>query len=281
MITPTEETIVVPVRSLDLGDVARAAWLGAFDKRNFMAVFHAYFDASGTKRNSVLTVAGFVARVGKWQRFAAEWESILAAHGVGFFHMTDFVSSQGEFRTWKGDSHRRRIFISQLVECARKHTNKGIAASVVLDDYDAVNSIYPFRESAGTPFAICARACVGTVVRWALKKGVSMSELLFVIEDGDDDKGDFLERTRKDKFSVVTMQKSSTPAFQAADLVGWKVRTAVDQTVSAEDPDDILSVVRSLSTISSAVAKNGVFDRDALTRLCENGKLSRRDSIRL
>ena len=70
--------------------------------------FSAYFDASGTKRSPILTVAGFVGRASKWERFNREWNEILVREGVGFMHMTEFVSSRSEFSSWKGQTDRRR-----------------------------------------------------------------------------------------------------------------------------------------------------------------------------
>src|SRR5579872_4678568 len=75
-----------------------------------VAMYSAYFDASGTKRTPVLTLGGFVSTVAKWERFEKQWARILKANDVSFFHMTEFASSKGEFADWKGDSERRRKF---------------------------------------------------------------------------------------------------------------------------------------------------------------------------
>ncbi len=54
-----------------------------------MAIFSAYFDASGTKRTKVLTVAGFVSRASKWDRFNVEWSAIFVGQKeVASLHMT-------------------------------------------------------------------------------------------------------------------------------------------------------------------------------------------------
>lgn len=66
-------------------------------------VFTAFFDASGTKRARVLTVAGFVSRASKWTRFEEEWKAILSPFGLTSFHMTDFVSSAGLYAQFKTD----------------------------------------------------------------------------------------------------------------------------------------------------------------------------------
>jgi hypothetical protein len=80
-------------------------------------MFTAYFDASGTRNSRVITVAGFVSRVNKWKRFEAEWSEILSNAGVSWFHMTDFVSSLGEFKGWKGESKKRIDLLDSLIAC--------------------------------------------------------------------------------------------------------------------------------------------------------------------
>src|SRR5438309_2061938 len=81
------------------------------------AMFTAYFDAAGTKRKAVLTVAGFVSRVNKWARFEREWRAILDAYEIRHFHMTDFASSANEFNSWRGQTARRRELIERLALC--------------------------------------------------------------------------------------------------------------------------------------------------------------------
>lgn len=132
-----------------------------------VAMYSAYFDASGTKRTPVLTLGGFVSTVNKWERFEKEWARILKANGVSFFHMTEFASSKGEFADWKGDSERRKKFIDELIGCINLNTNKGFAASVVIADYDRVNSKHTLTESIGHPLAICGGVCIGAMRKWA------------------------------------------------------------------------------------------------------------------
>jgi hypothetical protein len=71
-------------------------------EKTYVAMFTACFDASGTKRMPVLTFAGYVSRVNKWESFEKEWAKILERYRVGLFHMTDFASSEGSLRTGEG-----------------------------------------------------------------------------------------------------------------------------------------------------------------------------------
>ena len=93
-----------------------------------MAVFRAYFDATATPDKSVQSVAGFVGRVRKWERFEKQWGDLLP-ETVSMFHMTDFVSSREGWESWKGPEHskRRAELIEKLAGCVKMATNKGFS----------------------------------------------------------------------------------------------------------------------------------------------------------
>lgn len=241
------------------------------------AVFSAYFDASGSKKEQrVLTVAGFVGRVLKWDRFNAEWTAILAKENVTAMHMTDFASSKGEFLSWKGQSERRRKLISQLAECIRRNTNKGFASSVILPDYREVNAGFMLSEAVGEPYTLCARTCLGALARWATKKRIRTEQILVAVEQGDEDQGELTTWAAADGFAVVPLLKQKSQAFQAGDMAGWKTRIAlqnVPQMKSQEDRDNIL---RSLDPIRPIVQRNMGFDKERLAKLCIEKNIPKR-----
>jgi hypothetical protein len=91
-------------------------------------MFTAYFDASGKRQQSVLTVSGFVSDVRKWSKFDAEWDAILMAEGLNCFHMTDFVARKKPYGRWgSGYSEPRDKFFRRLIETSVRHTNKSFA----------------------------------------------------------------------------------------------------------------------------------------------------------
>jgi hypothetical protein len=243
-----------------------------------MAIFSAYFDASGTKRDRVLTAAGFVSRVSKWDRFNYEWANILAIEQVSSMHMTDFVSSKREFQSWKGQSDRRRHFVSKLSDCIRRNTNKGFASSLLLDDWRVLDSEFMLHESAGQPFTLCMRACLGGLARWAINKEVKLGNILVAIERGDEDQTELIRLARSDGFEVESLEKKDAVAFQAGDIAAWKSRTVIQQAVygQVKSEEDAENILRSLDPIRTIVQNNGGFDGVGLRKMCENGKLRRR-----
>ena len=199
--------------------------------------YSAYFDASGHPDgdNKVMTVGGFVSTVKKWGRFDEEWSAILKSEGVAAFHTTDFASSGGEFKKWRGQTDRRRKFVTRLTACIKKNVNKSFRSSIVLQDYDEVNALFKLEEVMGRPYSMCASNCLTGVHLWARSKKVSEKHVLCFFEDGDKDKGDFQRMAKKGgKFITLRpefLTKDRVIAFQAADFAAWKLRTAFQESL--------------------------------------------------
>jgi hypothetical protein len=138
-----------------------------------IVMFTAYFDAAGkAHRPGMISIAGFVSDAKKWAQFEIEWGKILARESIALFHMADFVSSQGEFKEWKGQPDRRKKFIADLLACAKRYTNKAFGGAIVLRDYRRVNQLYQLREYAGSPYPLCGHYCVRMVKAWQAKNRI-------------------------------------------------------------------------------------------------------------
>jgi hypothetical protein len=249
-----------------------------------IVMFTAYFDASGNKRSPVLTMAGFVSRVSKWDRFEREWPKLLKSYGVSSLHMTEFVSAKGQFEGWKGDSARRKKFIDDVVACVKRNTNKGVATSVIISEFNEVNSTFCLAEEVGTPYTMCGMMAIAMVRDWAIKKGIDPKRVLYMIEDGDEDQGKLIERANKDGYKVIPLAKTEAQAFQAGDLAAWKAMAAlreaerktklrVNQRLTI---DDLASIVRSLDTIAPILNQNGVLSIKRLRLMCADHRIKPR-----
>jgi hypothetical protein len=123
-------------------------------------MFTAYFDASGNSKSSAITIAGFVSRLRKWERFEVQWKALLP-DGMRMFHMTDFVSFKNGWEGWKADP-RRGVLFDSLVACIKRNTNQGFGVSLRLSDYKELDSKYRLQEAAGGPYALVGCACAVT-----------------------------------------------------------------------------------------------------------------------
>lgn len=178
------------------------------------------------------------------------------------FHMTDFASSKGKWKSWKPTSEamsrRRAQFVAGLVQLVRRATRKGFVSTVSLRDYADANAIYTLSEVVGTPYFVGASACFGGLQAWAAKKGINYRDILCIMESGDDGQGDVISRLRLEGFNVIDQPKDNIRAFDACDLIAWKARTAIDDAFlgpKARNPD-VGSIVRALDLIESAAQAN-------------------------
>lgn len=267
-----------------LRHIARSVFFSGWRKA-YIAVFTAYFDASGTPRTRVLTVAGFVSSVGWWDRYDVEWKRLLATVPAQQFHMTDFVSSQGPFGLWKGRSIRRAKFFAELVRCICKNTRKGFAVSVQISDYNKVNQQYQLRERLGSPYSFCGLVCLAQVREWAKKKHIDLSRIRFLIEDGDEDQQDFIDRAKQENFNLSAESKQAIRAFDACDLAAWKSKTAIDDTWNRKlhltDPSSADRIKRSLDQLETFVSPeiHGMYTRNSLLKCCFLLKVPKRSGV--
>jgi hypothetical protein len=185
-----------------------------------VAVFTAYFDASGSDSSRVMTVAGFVSSAQKWGRFEKDWKSFLPPT-VSMFHMTDFVTAKEGWESWKGPAHaRRRIrLIQDLVGCIKLNTSQGFVGSVRLSEYRQVNREYRLREHLGSPYVFLSMGELGRLKLWADRKHIDAGKILCIFEDGDKGQSDLLKRARADEFNAIPQSKKDTRAFDSCDLV--------------------------------------------------------------
>jgi len=239
-------------------------------------VFTAYFDASGTAGSGILAMAGYVSDTPKWAKFDCIWKEILDREQVRLFHMTDCVSGQGEYQGWA--SHRRRRFINDLADCARKYTNKRFSASVVIEDYKLIDEEYELHEYVGYPYMLCGISCIAHVRDWARKHGLRQLPL-FVFEAGDVRKGNFALACEQ-QFGIKPefSRKENVLPLQAADLAAWKTRHPIREAISDRPytQPQFETLLHHTREFLREPHAGGGFDRDALMKICEKNPIPRR-----
>ena len=248
-----------------------------------MAVFTAYFDASGTESSTVISVAGFVSRLEKWVRFESAWKSFLP-DTVSMFHMTDFVTGRKGWESWKGPEHRKRRaqLLQDLVGCIKLNTSQGFTSSVRLSEYREVNRQYKLREHVGSPYVLLGMSELGRLKLWAVKGKIDQSKILCLFEDGDHGQGDLIKRASSEGFNAVPKSKKDIRAFDACDLTAWRARAQIDDAwekqIHLRDPEGPANIMRSISHLEAVVRNKevGMFSAGALRRICQELKVPRR-----
>ncbi len=197
--------------------------------RSFVAIYRAYYDASGSEgADAPLTVAGLVATEAKWLAFERLWREVLEQYDVPYFHAKEFVGSRGPFSEWAGDEERRAAFLARLVKVIKLGANKMFTVAAHTADFAAVNERFHLLDSCG-PYALCAGVCVRRAHDWIMTKGPERVPI-HVIESGDAGQGKLTEILGNENLPFSVLPKVDPISgewvleFQAADLLAWEFR---------------------------------------------------------
>lgn len=249
------------------------SWLMADPGRGYMAIFYAYFDDSGTRGDSdSLTVAGFIASVEQWDAFRSEWEGAMKDFGVSHLHMKDFAHSTGEFSGWETQEHKRREFLNRLVSIIGRRVRHSFSATILLEDYESFNEVYPLDEEQGGPFALCVGLTLEQVDAWKKRHLTTSDVVKFVYEDGATGKGFVIDHFGRAN-DIAFMKKGEHPALEAADFAAYEHTKAYRMEVSGK----LGEIRKSLGLLRDRVPQTWeVADNHALTRAAESAGLQKR-----
>ncbi len=161
--------------------LARSIWLSRFTWGNFIAMisgpYTAYFDASGKKDQPVMTVCGLVSTVKRWKAFDAEWRSLLSAHSIDCFHMTDFVTGTKAYSEFRGDPKKQAIFLDGLIEALLKRTLYSFAVGIDMRFYRSANKVFTIDEFIGGPYAFAGLGAMIKLKKWATRNKATELEV--------------------------------------------------------------------------------------------------------
>jgi hypothetical protein len=263
--------------------ISRVLWLSRFDWSNNVAMFSAHFDESGTPdgNHTVLTVAGCVSSVKKWERFEVQWNKILKEAGLPegtIFHMNKFARNIRPFQDFENRPERKAALMAALVDCARRNVHRAFACTVVLQDWERLNREYCIVERLGYPYSFCGRTCVSGVLAWARKSDRVPVEFFF--ERGARHWG-HLKRDLKtiDNIEAMDRSKEQMIQFQVADLIAWKSHKLMTDAARYDGPGDrglYESIQRSLTGINSIPHKYGVHTYETIEALVKRAGVPRR-----
>lgn len=206
--------------------------------------YAAYFDASGKPHDpKVFLVSGFVSSERKWLRFGREWTAFLGEWGIAPpFHTTDYIHAHHgtAYAQFRGDDGLRDEFERQAVKIIRRGIRKPFSCGLILDDYRRVLAEYDVSRDAKhfeTPYSLCAMHCAVSVAAWGTKHMKAHEHLLYVYEDGDDDKGHFMEQFKALVGYYPNFGKKGVdyPQFDAADILAWRHARLLKNTHGSAD----------------------------------------------
>jgi len=203
-----------------------------------MAMFMAYFDASGHRtghgKAPAMYVAGCVASVDKWIEFETKWAALLREFDITVpFHMTDFMAGQGKFRGWVGGDSRRKEFQLAAARILQRSTDKPFAIGLVVSDLEWFFERYVIPPSEPkSPYAWCSLFAFEHVALWLPNRVTrhrlhEKADVEIVFEHGDPNQGEFrdaLWAKHKLEVNFRTNHGKKLAPFAAADFLGWVLR---------------------------------------------------------
>lgn len=137
----------------------------------------AYFDASGhPKDGSLLVVSGWLSFQERWRQFEKEWTAALAEANVEHFHMTEFTQSRGQFDGWRHKEKKRKRFLSRLISIIHRNLPEGFAGTVLLPDWEAVNSRYMLAENKLSPTHYAGGHALSRYINGAISTSMTREE---------------------------------------------------------------------------------------------------------
>jgi len=155
------------------GHFARAVGGGGW-KSVRLAMFTAYFDASGSEDQSALAVAGFIASAEAWIEWESAWLKRLAADGLKRFHYKQLAH-------W--EKARRAALITDLCAVIREHVSYKTGVVVVVAQTLDIFSTEERKKWGINPYTLACWNAARVMKMWAQSWGGPFPELFFEKED--------------------------------------------------------------------------------------------------
>jgi len=131
-------------------------------------MFTAYFDDSGTDRNSDIAVAAcYVSAKGGWDEFVEAWDAARWEEGFDCFHMSDFMAppAQGKKPWCDWNNDKKSHVYNRLAKIINQHKRIGIAVAVPKQIWD--NTPDHIRAHYGREhYTFAVRMCMNRIIRW-------------------------------------------------------------------------------------------------------------------
>ena len=224
----------------------REAFATAFlvpPREQYVALFEAYFDESGTHRGSAgVAVAGYIARPEQWIAFDEEWRKALADNDLDFFHMADCEAGAQLYRGWSRE--RRESLFVRLADITNKHALASIGCVIDRPDYEK-HAPRQIQRLYGGLYGVAASICGQSAA--AVAKQLSDDPWIeFVFEHAPKDTGavaglfrdNMIDPERREAFRVKGCRfsdKRDTRPLQAADILAYEMFRLYSHAVGADE----------------------------------------------
>lgn len=152
----------------------------------------AYFDESGTdkKKHKLLTLAGYLSTVERWEKFDIEWQALLDSEGLKYSHAVDMAHFRCQFERDNGwNETRRRSFEEKAHKIIKDNVIKAFDVSLFWEDYLLLIPFYRGEAKDVPPaYACLVNMMLLMIGKWA-KENNRFEPIHYVFERGVDAQG--------------------------------------------------------------------------------------------
>jgi hypothetical protein len=201
-----------------------------------MALFTAYFDASGNAQDDTfVVVAGYLANYLQWRMLETMWRDIHSEFEVAIpFHMSEFMAAtvnpqryaaqkncRNDYLAILQDTKKVQTFFNRICIAQQSVMHCGISCIVDMQIYNGVSSLLNLREIV-PPYALAARTCLAQVNEWQRQFDVQ-EPVECIFEKGDFEQYKFTELVENEGGpSPIYKHKKDYAGLQAADHYAWE-----------------------------------------------------------
>jgi len=204
-------------------------------KGAMMAMFTAYFDASGEERQPFIVVSGFVANFSQWSMLGRVWKEVHEEAEADLpFHMSEFMSAcqnpdryaaqskaRADYVRLSRDPEKAQKFLHQLAMTEVSTMHCGISCMVPMDLYNDISSLLNLREVI-PPYALGARMCIERLRQWQDMFAIG-EPVEYVFEAGDFGQAKFTDLMVDEGQPIpIYKNKADFAGLQAADHYAWE-----------------------------------------------------------
>jgi hypothetical protein len=192
----------------------------------------AYFDESGSHAGApVLCVAGYIFEKPKAIALTDEWNGVLRARNLPYFHMVECAHGNGPFaKLAKSD---RIQLVARMIQLIKQYSVQGIAVTVNSKEFE---QLMPKHPIIGTPYTFCAQIILAGIRGWieyGIRAGFPIDDMAYIFESGHRSQAEanrlmntlFTNRRARAALKYaghVFIRKETAPPVQAADLLAWQ-----------------------------------------------------------
>lgn len=208
-----------------------------------MAVLTGYFDASGKKEHSNVTLAGYIATEEQWGVFGEEWERAMRDWHIPYFHMSEFESYKRIYKYWTRTQHQERY--ARLLDIINRNVQLSVATSILASEYASVKAPRE-KNRVGGMYGLAATGCFIETANYVCEADNASAWLAYIFESGDEGAGQIQQAfslnernpTLKEKYRLLSFRLENKRQFaplQAADILAYEIFKHLPRQIGIDD----------------------------------------------